>query len=98
MNLTEILTAIKGSTALSNPRTTFMGAMSVLGGVASLLHMQINGVTFTGDPWSMIVFGLGFIFAKDGATHSTIAQVEKATVVAAAKSDTVKAEDLPPKP
>ena len=98
MNFADMLTTIKGSTAVSNPRTTFMGTMSILAGVASLLHVQINGVAFTGDPWSMIVFGLGLIFAKDGATHSTIAQVEKATVVAAAKSDTVKAEDLPPKP
>jgi hypothetical protein len=98
MNFTAILAALKGSNILSSPRTTFIGVMMVLSGVASLLHIQINGVAVQGDAWYLIATGTGLIFAKDGATHSTIAQVEKATVVAATKEDTVKAQDLPPKP
>ena len=98
MNFASILGAIKGSAPLANPRTTFIGAMMVLTGVAALLHIQINGVVVSGEPWYLISTGVALIFAKDGATHSTVAQVEKATVVAAAKADTVKAEDLPPKP
>jgi len=81
---------------LASPRTTFIGVMMILAGVASLFHIQVNGVTISNDPWYLISTGIGFIIAKDGATHSTIAQVEKATVVAAAKADTVKAEA--PKP
>ena len=54
MNFNEALIAVKGSTALSNPRTTFMGIISIILGIASLLHVQISGVTFTGDPWFMI--------------------------------------------
>lgn len=97
MNFNEALIAVKGSTALSNPRTTFMGIISIILGIASLLHVQISGVTFTGDPWFMISTGIGLIFAKDGATHSTLPQVEHATVVATtAKVEADKVEALKP--
>jgi hypothetical protein len=102
MNFNEALIAVKGSTALSNPRTTFMGIISIILGIASLLHVQISGVTFTGDPWFMISTGIGLIFAKDSATHSTLPQVEHATVVAttakvvAAKVEADKVEALKP--
>ena len=97
MNFAAILGALKGSTVFSSPRTTFIGIMMILTGVASLLHIQINGVNVSGDPWYLISTGVGFIIAKDGATHSTESQVIKATVDAN-MADTVKAEDLPPKP
>jgi len=90
MNFSDALIAVKGSAALSNPRTTFMGVVSILLGIASLLHLQINGVTFTGDPWFMITTGIGLIFAKDGATHSTLPQVEHATAVVVAKEQASK--------
>jgi hypothetical protein len=53
-------------------------------------------VTFTGDPWTLISGGIGFIITKDAATHSTLAQVEHSTVVATAKAEAAKAEA--PKP
>ena len=96
MSFSGILTALQGSPPFSSPRSTFIGVMMVLAGIASLLHIQINGVTFTGDPWTLISGGIGFIITKDAATHSTLAQVEHSTVVATAKAEAAKAEA--PKP
>ena len=96
MKFSSILTALQGSPPFSSPRSTFIGVMMVLAGIASLLHIQINGVTFTGDPWTLISGGIGFIITKDAATHSTLAQVEHSTMVATAKAEAAKAEA--PKP
>ena len=90
MNFSAVLDTLKALPVLSSPRTTFIGVMMILLGVASLLHIQINGVVVSGDPWYLISTGVGFIFAKDASTHSTIAQVEKATVVAQAKVEAAK--------
>jgi hypothetical protein len=76
----NIKTTIAGATPLG------VGALMVLAGLASLFHIPVNGVAVTGDPLTMIgagfalcSTGLGLFEAKDGTTHSTIAQVEQST-------------------
>jgi hypothetical protein len=69
---------------VQNWRTSTVGVLMVIAGVASLMHIQIQGVAVTTDPWTLITGGIGFIFAKDGVTHSTLAQVEKSTAQASA--------------
>ena len=67
---------------VTNWRTSSIGALMVIAGVASLMHIQVQGVAVTTDPWTLITGGIGLILAKDGVVHSTITQVEKATAVA----------------
>ena len=69
---------------LTNWRTSIVGVLMVIAGVASLMHIQIQGVAVTTDPWTLITGGIGFILAKDGVTHSTLAQVEKSSAEATA--------------
>jgi hypothetical protein len=85
-----------------NPQTTFYGllpflggVLSVLDGVAVLLHVNVPGVTVVGDPGQLILNGLiaasagmAAFAAKDAGTHSTISQVEQASVEATAKAVT----------
>ncbi|MGD0076659.1 MAG: hypothetical protein ABSD31_20370 [Candidatus Binataceae bacterium] len=71
---------------ITNWRTSSVGAIMIIAGLMSLMHVQIQGVAVTTDPWTLISGGFGLILAKDGVVHSTIAQVEQSTVKANEKS------------
>jgi TPP-dependent indolepyruvate ferredoxin oxidoreductase alpha subunit len=84
----------------ANLKTTAAGVTPLLGGVFMLLagvlglfHISVPGVTITADPLILLTTGsaalstgLGLIAAKDGTTHSTESQVEKASEKAVAAS------------
>jgi len=96
MNLAAILNFFESTSAAINWHTTLAGIIASLP-VIWTCYNEKRAPNSTELSIVLAAWGIGGL-AKDSTTHSTIAQVEKATVVAAAKADTVKAEDLPPKP
>jgi hypothetical protein len=74
------------TTAMSNPKTTALGVLMILGALVNALIAYYQGhtpdLTLT---MSTISGGIGLILAKDGTTHSTAAEVEQATTKASAK-------------
>ena len=61
-----------------NWKTSVTGLATILAAVAHMLTTRTVGA----DDMTAIFTGVGLIFAKDGTTHSTAAQVETATAQA----------------
>jgi hypothetical protein len=83
----ELMKLLSHWPPITNWRTSLTGAAMIAAGVMALMHISIAGVTVSTDPWTLIVGGFGLIMAKDGATHSTMDQVVKATAEAPVKKE-----------
>ncbi len=68
-----------------NWKTSAAGIAAVLTGAGSLFQLVSTGAPIativTSPGLASVITGIGLIFAKDGTTHSTVAQVEQASVV-----------------
>ena len=73
MNFTSVIT---------NWKTSASGLAAILAAIAHMLATRTAGA----EDLTSIFTGIGLIFAKDGTTHSTTAQVEAATVKAVVTS------------